>query len=173
MNIGYASSGRDVELAQSFWSFAIGLEVSHVWRGAGSTLFLEFGPLHPRLRANGTPRTKTDGTPSNPQGVASLMIEWSWRIEDARSIICASWSDDQNWEDILHGLEGLTIEAFDLFGALPEICVNLSDKKRVVSFMTSHDDPKWTLFDRRKSPVRWLTVSNGLLVVEQGAVSAV
>jgi hypothetical protein len=37
-----------------------GLEVTHVWRGVGSSIFLEMGKL--------TRRTRHDGSPSNGQG---------------------------------------------------------------------------------------------------------
>jgi hypothetical protein len=57
----------------------IGQRITHVWRGHGSTLFIEFGHL--------TQRTKRDGTPGQPHGEITLMVEWSWRIEKIRSIV--------------------------------------------------------------------------------------
>jgi hypothetical protein len=54
----------------------LGMEVTHVWRGYGSALFLEMGKLTPQMRR--------DGTPGNPKGEMELMIEWNWRIEDEK-----------------------------------------------------------------------------------------
>ena len=71
---------------EHFRAAAYGLVLAHVWRGHGSALFVELGALTPRLRR--------DGSPGEPKGEIGLMIEWSWRIEDARSIICGSWSDE-------------------------------------------------------------------------------
>lgn len=67
----------------------IGLPVAHSWRGYGSAIFLEFGAL--------TAQTRMNGTPANPRGEMGLMIQWSWRIEGRRSILCGSWSDEARW----------------------------------------------------------------------------
>jgi hypothetical protein len=107
-----------------------GLPVSHVWRGHGSALFLEFGTLSPTGRRG--------GEAGEPEGAFGLMIEWSWRIEAGMSIVCGSWSDDDVWPF-----------AVAVSGVLPEIVVTLSSGTRVLSFMTAEGEPAWTLFDRR------------------------
>lgn len=70
----------------------IGLPLSHIWRGRGSAIFLEFGNLTPATDV------RRDGSQKNPQGEAGIMIEWSWRIEGKKSILCGSWSDEDRWE---------------------------------------------------------------------------
>lgn len=77
---------------EHFREAAKGMAVSHIWRGHGSALFIEFGEL-----TSGT-RKRGDGSPGPLEGQIGLMIEWSWRIEDERSIVCGSWSDDELWK---------------------------------------------------------------------------
>jgi hypothetical protein len=134
----------------------VSMPVTHVWRGGGSALFLEFGTL--------TPRVRSDGNTGNARGEVTLMIEWSWRIEAQKEILCGSWSDVNSWPAIFETLKGATVQAIDTFGALPEISVTLSNGLRVASFMTADGQPAWSLIDRR------LRVSahvlNGDVVVE-------
>lgn len=145
----------DLEL---FHDALIGLPVSHFWRGYGSAIFLEFGHL--------TPRTRQSGKPSNPQGELSLMIQWSWRIENATTILCGSWSEEPRWEPTFDLLRNKRVVELSVVGRLPEIVVGLSEGLWVSSFMTAEGDPQWSLFDRRSSTVRWLCVRDGSLQIE-------
>ncbi len=94
------------------------------------------------------------------------MIEWSWRVETAISVLFGSWSDDALWEKSLRRLHGSTVSDAWLFGDLPELGIALSSGHRVLSFMTSDGDPDWTLFDRREPRECWLRVRDGLVVEE-------
>jgi hypothetical protein len=136
----------------------VGAELTHTWRGHGSAIFLEFGPL--------TPRHRRDGSPGNSAGEFGVMIEWSWRVETAISVLFGSWSDDARWERSLEQLHCSTVSDVWLFGDLPELGIALSSGHRVLSFMTSDGDPDWTLFDRREPKERWLRVRDGLVVEE-------
>jgi hypothetical protein len=138
----------------------VGLPMSHLWRGHGSALFLEFGQLKQQIRQ--------DGSAGNPAGEMSLMIEWSWRIEDRRSILCGSWSDEKGWPGSFSRLADAAVVSAALFGRLPEIELAFSNDMRVLSFMTSDGDPRWTLFDRRGTAIRWIHVRDGVLRVETG-----
>lgn len=140
-----------------FFDSIIGRRVSHVWRGAGSAIFLEFGEL--------TPHTRLDGRAGNPIGDVSLMIEWSWRIERPRSIVGGSWSSERRWHGMLERLRGASVNSVDLFAPLPEIAVTLSNRLRVVSFMTAEGQPRWALICRRP-PLGTLHVRRGNLHVE-------
>lgn len=117
------------------------LTVSHVWRGHGSALFVELGAL--------TPSTRRDGTSGEPNGEIGLMIEWSWRVEDAHSIMCGSWSDEDLLPPTFGRLLGRSVVDLSTFGRLPEVILSLSGDLHVVSFMTADGDPAWALFDRR------------------------
>jgi len=80
---------RSRPLISALFNNLISMPVTHVWRGAGSALFLEFGALTQRMRR--------DGSAGNARGEVTLMIEWSWRIEAPDSILCGSWSDVLAW----------------------------------------------------------------------------
>ena len=81
---------------EHFRAAACGLTIAHVWRGHGSALFIELGAL--------TPTTRRDGSPGEPRGEISLMVEWSWRIEDGQSIAYGSWSDEDLWPPAAGGV---------------------------------------------------------------------
>ena len=134
----------------------IGLEVSHVWRGYGSALFIEFGMLKPVRRL--------DGSEGNPNGELGLTVEWSWRIENKSSIVCGSWSDESIWQATFDSLKGETVVNALLFGRLPELSVELTNGLFIVTFMTAEGDPEWALGDHRAPEgSRWLSVRDGRL----------
>jgi hypothetical protein len=138
----------------------VGLPVSHVWRGHGSAIFLEFGALKPT--------TRRDGSPSHRTGEMGLMIEWSWRIEGKRSILCGSWTDERRWPTALACLTRTTVTKVTLFGRLPELDLAFASGLHLVSLMTGRGDPAWALFDRRAG-CRWAHVRHGLLRIEEAA----
>lgn len=131
--------------------------VAHVWRGHGSAIFLEFGTLTEKRRRN--------GTLGQPDGELTLMIEWSWRIERPRSILCGSWSSERRWPFLFNHLIGSTVSNIEFFGRLPEISVALSNGLRVVSFMTAEGQPSWALIARHPN-LGSLGVKRGSLHVE-------
>jgi hypothetical protein len=140
-----------------FTDALIGMQVSHVWRGYGSALFVEFGKL--------TPQKLKDGSKGYSSGEITLMIEWSWRIEKARSIVGGSWSNERKWSVIFKKLEGASVIAVNLFGSLPEIEISLSNGYRVLSFMTAKGQPIWCLLfggDLQST----VSVKRGKLLVE-------
>ena len=147
-------------LFEAFVAPLIGLPVAHAWRGGGSNIFLEFGALTPRVRLDGSLSTL-------PEGEMGLMVEWSWRIEGRRSILCGSWSDEERWPRALACLTKATVAGASTFGRLPEIDIELSTGVHVLSLMTAEGDPRWALFDRRGERCRWLNVARGLLRVEE------
>jgi hypothetical protein len=149
-------------LFETFTAPLIGMPVSHVWRGYGSALFLEFGRLH-------STGDRRDGSPRNPDGEMGLMIGWSWRIERPRSILCGSWSEETRWPKAFEALIGSTVINLETFARLPEIAVGFSNGLHVASFMTAEGQPDWALFDRRTPDVCWLTVRGGRLTVEKAA----
>jgi hypothetical protein len=128
----------------------VGQIVSSAWRGAGTAIFVEVGPL-----AEGPSRTR------HPRGkVGSIGIEWSWRVEDGHRILLGSFSEDQ-WINELPGLlKGLNIRGISFFGMLPEIEVQLSDGTKLVSFSTVEGDPQWSI----RIGKSWLSVRSGKFV---------
>lgn len=136
----------------------VGLPLSHVWRGYGSMISLEFGQLSSRWRKH--------GEPADPGGEMSLMIEGSWRVEDDTSILCGTFSDDVEFDRVLLSLVGARVESIQRFGRLPELQVALSGGRYVSSFSTANGDPEWVLFDRRRGNDRWLCVESGRVVLQ-------
>ena len=95
-----------------------------------------------------------------------LMIEWDWRIEGKRSILCGSGTDEQRWPRALAWLTNTTVAGVTLFGRLPEVDLTLSNGMHIVSLMTAQGDPAWTLFDRRNSGgcnIGWTNVQRGCI----------
>lgn len=127
-------------LSTPFFSALLGKPVTRVWRGHGSALFIEFGELSPSRLKN--------GGPENTQGELTLMIQWGWRIERPKSILGGSWSSENRWPGIFEKIMGATVADVQLFGALPEICVTLSNGLRITSFMTAEGQPEWTILTR-------------------------
>jgi hypothetical protein len=139
----------------TYRSILLNMPLSAVWRGYGSAIFLEFGAL--------TPRRRRDGTAANPYGDVTVMIEWSWRVEDETSIVCGSWSDEEGWEDVFQSLIGRDVRDVSLHGRLPELSIALTGGHYVSSFMTSTDQPVWTIFNRMDASRggSWLEVYDG------------
>jgi len=141
----------------SFTSSLIGLPVSHIWRGIGSAIFLEFG----ELRSNGIRR---DGSERNPSGQWTLAVEWSWRIEGKRLIWCGSWSDQKLWPRTFACLLGANVKGLSLYGRLPEISLHLSNGLHLLSMMTAEGDPEWGLTQRIGGNSVSISVRAGRLV---------
>lgn len=151
-------SNEDVSALRTFRDALIGLPLSHFWRGHGSAIFLELGRL--------TPATRRTGVTGNPRGELSLMVEWSWRIENRTSILCGSWSDEHLWEPTFDLLRNRAVVDLSVVGRLPEVVVALAEDRYVSSFMTAEGDPSWALFDRRGDTLRTLSVRGGSLNID-------
>jgi hypothetical protein len=77
------------EAFQKLSSKIHGLEISYVWRGYGTAIFLEIGSLHEkRYTIKGKERFHMSGD-------YTIRVEWSWRVEGLRSIRFGSWSSDR------------------------------------------------------------------------------
>jgi hypothetical protein len=135
----------------------IGKPVSHVWRGYGSALFLEFGKL--------TSRKRESGEEGNPMGELTLMVEWSWRIERKYSILGGSWSSEKKWPGMFNKLLGAVVTDVEFFGRLPEISVSLSNGLCVATFMTVEGQPEWTVLSSNPL-IGHLCVKRGRLAID-------
>lgn len=147
-----------MDLLENYRCALRGMSVSHAWRGHGSAIFLEFGEL--------AAKTRTDGSPGNPDGELTLMIEWSWRIERGDDIVCGSWSDDGLWQSWLERLIGHTVSDFGVFGRLPEANLSLNGGIHVLSFMTSEGGPEWAMMDHRDNGLATMMVKHGRVCAE-------
>lgn len=136
----------------------IGLPVSRIWQAYGSAIFLEFGAVQPRLRR--------DGSPGNPRGEWTLMIEWSWRVEGKRKVWCGTFSDGERWPRAFSRLEGASVASVKLYGRLPEIDLGLSNGLHVLSMMTAEGDPAWKLSKQAEGSSTCIHVVSGRLRIE-------
>ena len=132
----------------------LGLPVTHPWRGYGSAVFLELGPLKRERGLRGGVSLK---------GLASVMIEWGWRVERPRSIDFGSWSSDRRIDSGIRSLKRANVASVQLDGRLPELCLGLSGGRWLRSFMISDRQPNWVLFLPDGS---WLRVTRGVLTRE-------
>jgi hypothetical protein len=135
----------------------IGLPVSRAWRGHGSACFLEIGELHDLQLPSGKVSAK---------GEFGVMIEWSWRIESSRSIVCGSWSTEREINNGIESLSNSSVEEISTSNRLPEIAVRLSNKRWLQSFCTTGGQPRWTIFLRHFDNTVWITVMSGKLILE-------
>ena len=119
-------------------------------------MFLEFGELSKTRKLN--------GKRGQPFGDLSLMVEWSWRVENKNAILGGSWSNERRWPRLFKRLVGSKVKSVELFGHLPEIAVNLSNGLRVVSFMTADGQPSWVVIAHKPSNGS-LSVKGGMLHV--------
>ena len=147
----------DVLLFDPFRDALSGMQLTHIWRGHGSAIFLEFGDLTPIKTSK-----RLDG---QPNGQMSVMIEWSWRVENETTILCGSWSEEDLWDSAFKSLLGSRVRQVELFGRLPELKIELDNGTHVLSFAASDGDPQWAIFDRRGSENRWISVKSGNLVL--------
>lgn len=118
----------------------VGLPLSATWRGYGSALFLELGLLTPSAH--------------KPKGEATVMIQWSWRVESPCAIIFGSWSSVRKMDRGILSLAGSAIEDISLVGRLPEISIRLSGKRWIQSCMTTDSQPEWVIFLHDRSCLR-------------------
>ena len=133
----------------------IGLPVSRAWRGAGSAIVLELGIL---TRETWTSRRR--GEITHVGGEATLMLEWSWRVESSRTIRFGSWSPEARITRGVRALEGRVVAEVAVAGRIPELVVTLDGGRWVHTFMTAEGQPAWAL---RLQDDSWLKVRRGYL----------
>ena len=128
-----------------------GLPVSHVWRGYGTAVFVEFGKLtqHPKM--------------NNPRGEFCLDLQFGWRVERSRSIWFGSDSGDRRISNQLSKLVGFVAANISLQGRLPELALCLKPNCWITTFSAEAGQPEWTLFLPDGS---WCYVFNGVLYHE-------
>lgn len=148
------------ELITEFTKGFAGMPLSHIWRGYGSAMFFEFGQLTPSVSK------RKDGALGNPSGEVGVMIEWSWRIEGKKTIICGSCSDEDKWERGFSILRNQSLTEISLLGKLPEVHLSFGNGASCTSFMTADGHPSWVIFDRISDNHRTLHSRFGRIEIE-------
>ena len=139
------------EEACSLVSSLAGKEITHVWRGHGSAIFLELGEL------------SAASNRKNPRGEQCIMIEWSWRFEDENRILLGSWSESDQIDRICHQLLGREVTRVSFFSRIREIEVSLSGGYWLLSFATSEGGSEWSIKLNQRD---WVSFQDGTFVVE-------
>lgn len=140
------------DLAEKRLTQLIGETITHCWRGYGSAIFIELGDL-----------VKDEGD-CNPRGQQTIMVQWSWRIENSSSIVMGSWSDDDLINTAPRLLIGQSVEAASFFGRLAELTLKLSELTWFTTFATAEGDPQWAI---KGSDDSWLSFKNGAFKIEK------
>lgn len=117
-------------VVRSFTDDLIGFEVSYVWRGYGSAIFLELGKISEDERGR-------------KRGEATVCIEWSWRIDNEYACILGTWDEDSDINKSIDILQSSVIKGISFFLNISEIDIEFEDGKHLVSFTTVAGDPHW------------------------------
>ena len=118
----------------------IGRELSHIWRGYGTALFLEFGRLQ-NVVLNGRPLRQ-------PVGDMNIGLGCTWRIEDGVTILAGSNGEEEGWPAVFRGLLGCKVTDVMLQGRIPELVLDLDNGCRLQTFTDYDDSPDWTIAER-------------------------
>lgn len=135
------------------------MTVSHVWFGHGSALFLELGAL-----SDGRKRRK-DGSVGNAQGEITVMVDFSWRVERQRSILCGSGDSKKSWASASKKLLGASVLSAQVVGRIPELELKLSNGLWLVTFTHYEGQPTWAVGFKALG-LGWLCVKGGKLYVD-------
>lgn len=114
------------------------MPVSHVWFGIGSALFLELGRLSKRGR-------RREGSEFNPSGEVSVDVEFGWRLERQRSILCGSGDTSRRQVSATQKLLGATVLSAQLVGRVPELELQFSNGLWLVTFSRYAGQPEWAV----------------------------
>ena len=124
-----------------------GMPVTHSWRGYGSAIFLEFGPLTAAVDRDGKPRVRRNGSPYNPLGEMEAMIESGWRVVRGGELVADSRSESLQIQRTLDELIGLTVVSAHATDGPIEIEITLSDGSSLTTFADDEPTSDWTIFD--------------------------
>jgi len=115
-----------------------GMPISHVWFGYGSALFLELGVL-----SEG--RKRKDGSIGNPRGEVTVTVDFGWRVERQRSILCGSGDSKRRWASVSEKLLGASVLTAQTVGRIPELELQLSNGLWLVTFSRYKGQPTWSV----------------------------
>lgn len=118
----------------------IGLELTHIWRGYGSALFLEFGSLR-NVVLNGRPLRQ-------PVGDMNIALGFTWRIEDGVTVLAGSNTEEERWPLVFERLRGSKVIDVILQGRIPELILDLDNGCRLQTFGDYGENSDWAIAER-------------------------
>ncbi len=113
----------------------LGLAVSLPWKGWGSALFLELGPLSP----------EQPGRRKAGRGQACISVEWDWRVEQGVRVHGGSSQPGPTIEKWIQQLPGSTVTMIEVRGPVPELSVGFSNSLLLRSMVMKSGDPEWRI----------------------------
>jgi len=134
------------------------MKISHVWRGHGTALFLELGSL-----SEG--RKRKDGTTGNAKGDVTVIVDFDWRIERQRSILCGSGETKRRIASASKLLLGASVLSSEVVGRIPELQLQLSNGLWLITFRRYEGQPSWAVGFNTLG-LGWLGVKGGRLNVD-------
>ena len=137
--------------AKSFIQVLVGREVTHVWRGYGTAIFIEIGKLI----------KKEDR--KNPDGEFTIAIEGTWRVEEGNEIIIGTDEDDAKLNKIFTIFKNLEVTNLNFFARLKEIEIEFNKDLWLSSFEMIGGDPQWSI----KNDKTWLYYKSNKFVLEE------
>jgi hypothetical protein len=96
---------------------------------------------------------------------ACISIDWDWRFEDDRRIICGSSNSGPKISAFLATIEQLTISAVEIEGSPHELVVTLSNGVRLRSMAMVCGHPQWMI---SLPGDYWVSCEEGSLVSSNG-----
>ena len=78
------------------------------------------------------------------------MLEFGWRIEGRKLIICGDGSEEEKFVRGFSVLRDQELLRIALFGRLPEIELDFANGARCLSFIAYQGHPTWAIFDRNR-----------------------
>ncbi|WP_035612695.1 DUF3027 domain-containing protein [Haloferula sp. BvORR071] len=132
----------------------IGLEVSLLWKGYGTAIFLELGVLGPPSRPGG-----------RGNGEACIAIEEDWRVETQRAVAFGSSDSRGEIAAGIASLQGSLMTAISFAGRIRELLVEFSNGQGLRTMVMTRRDPEWSI---RLPDGRWLGVEAGRITLDHG-----
>lgn len=120
-----------------------GMLVSLVWKGYGSSIFLELGTL------------KKENNFKNLLGEASICLEWDWRIENNGKILFGSSNNGTEIARGIKSLVGSNIEKIEIVGEIPELTIDFSNGYRIQTMAMVSGDPHWKFRQKNATYLSW------------------
>jgi hypothetical protein len=118
-----------------------GYEISHVWLGHASCLFLELGAL-----TQGNPRK--DGSIGNSKGEITVCLNFCWRIEKKKSICIGTGASIKRLQNAIKELINTKIISAQTVGRLSELHIELSNNLWLTTFEQYSSQPSWSIHIR-------------------------
>jgi hypothetical protein len=134
------------------------MPVSAVWKGYGTTIFLELGNLSSKDHRRGC------------QGEVTIYISWDWRVEKGNRVMFGSSNSNPEIADGITTLVGLTVNSATIQGIVPELLIEFSNEARLQSAAMCTNTSEWNV----SLPGNiWISCTDGIVYMNDGSGVAI